>query len=102
MTLVPHWLPHVMLGGGGVQHVPLSTSQMSVECSQSGVPFTPQATACMQLFCTVPQFLPPQATDVDSGRHPQPPLVQVSPPSQVPQLTGLPQLSVVSPQRFSQ
>jgi hypothetical protein len=43
VTFTPQRLPHVTLGGGGVQHVPPS-SQTSVECSQLAVPSTPQPT----------------------------------------------------------
>ncbi len=98
----PHWLPQVTLGGGGEQQVPPSASQMSVGCSQLGVPATPQATIWPQLFTAVPQFWMPHVIETESGTQAQPPLVQVRPPSQEPQLTGLPQLSRPGPQRLSQ
>jgi hypothetical protein len=101
-TFTLHWLPQVTLSGGGEQHVPPSASQTSEGCSQEEVPATPQPTTCPQLFVFVPQFWRPQVTAVDSGTHPQLPLVHVRPPSQEPQLSDASQLSAVAPQRFSQ
>jgi hypothetical protein len=63
-------------------------------------PFAPQLTVWLQLFVVLPHALVPQAALVDSAVQPHELFVHVSPPAHMPQSMGLPQLSVVGPQRL--
>jgi hypothetical protein len=69
--------------------------------AQAVDPFAPQLTVWLQLFVALPHTLVPQAWLVDSAVQPHELLVHVRPPAHVPQSMGLPQLSVVGPQRLS-
>jgi hypothetical protein len=60
---------HVTLGGSGVQHVLLSSSQMSVVCSHCDPPALPQGTLWPQLFSIVLQLWPWQVTEIEFGLH---------------------------------
>jgi hypothetical protein len=74
------------------QHVPFASHTAD---ALAHAPVLPQVTVCWQLFCAVPHCLLPHAVDGGSGMHPQAFEVHVSPPSQPPQSTLFPQLSVV-------
>jgi hypothetical protein len=65
------------------------------------VPPAPHSTHRPQLFITWPHCRAPQVTESNCGAQPQTPLLQVAPPSQLPQGVGWPQLSVVIPQRLA-
>jgi hypothetical protein len=56
----------------------------------------------VQLLVALPHIIPLQVTATGSGSHPHaPPALQVSPPSQPPQLTGCWQSFIDDPQRFT-
>jgi hypothetical protein len=83
----------------GAQHV--LPWQISLADEQFVVPPAPQATTWPQLLVALPHVLPAHVVERGSGTQPhEPASLQVRPPSQPPQLTGWPQLSVLDPQRF--
>jgi hypothetical protein len=90
VALVLHWPPHAA-SLSGAQQVP--SDWQTAPPAHVVVPFTPQAMTWPQLFVAAPQFMPAHVVSADSGLQPHELATQLTPPSQLPQVVGLPQLS---------
>jgi hypothetical protein len=89
-------LPHATSLLGAQQ---LSSGRQTWPLGQFAVLATPQLTVKLQLFVAWPHCCAPHAWATASGEQPQTLLMHSGPPSHSPQSIGLPQLSVVLPQR---
>jgi hypothetical protein len=90
VTNVPHLFPHAALALG-VQQLPSAVHTWLGFVQVLRMPNSPQLTVWLQLLVACPHWRLPHACCSDSGMH------CIEP--HVPQLMGLPQLSVVDPQR---